>query len=148
MMASNRTEEQKALSQDMESFMDSIMHRYYMPWSGNRMESPYQREAWAKGFAAFLCKMGNHICRDAVPDHEGRIKLEDKLRSTLEPQKLEDLPARVVDLKSPAASSQANVRQLETLQAAKQGGTIAEVPLKRLAEEAGIMMSDAVVLKK
>ena len=148
MSASSRNDKQKASSQAMEEFMDSMMQKYYVPWSADWMKSPFQREAWAKAFAAFLCKMGTYICRDSMPDQASKLKLETKMRLTLEQNRLEDLPPRVLPLSNPSASSHEGLVELQTLQAASVGETSAAVPLKRMAAEAGILVSSAVVLKK
>ena len=82
--ATNRTDEQKVVSQDMEEFMCAVMDTYYVPWSGHWGGSPFKRNAWAKAFAAFLCKMGRLVCKDAMLPTETKEKLETKLRSTLQ----------------------------------------------------------------
>ena len=78
-----RTEEQKATSHELEAFMSSVMNTYYLPWADDWSKSPFRQNAWAKGFAAFLCKMGRQVCRDQDLPMETKEKFETKLRTTL-----------------------------------------------------------------
>ena len=143
--ASNRSDTQKALSQEIEAFVESIMAQYYLPWSKDWMKSPYQRDTWAKAFAAFLCKMGNLISRDAALDHDMQEKLETKLRATLDQGRLEALPSRVVPDGQVAAVSD---REHDTVKAQNGSSTAAALSAKRLAAEAGLVLQGEVVLKK
>ena len=129
--ATNRTEEQKAISQDMEEFMCAVMDTYYVPWSSHWDDSPFQRNMWAKAFAAFLCKMGRFVCRDAMLSKETKEKLQTKLRSTLAVDMHGEMPGVV----STASSHGQAPKEMETV--VQDGGNSgrATVPVKRLALE-------------
>ena len=143
--ASNRNDKQKASSQELESFLGAIMQQYYLPWSNDWMRSPFQRDAWAKAFAAFLCKMGNLICRDTPPDHASKLKMETKLRETLNRDKLSEMPSRVVpDGVAPSVPN----REGETVKAQDDLGSQASISSKRMAAECGLAMNGEVILKK
>lgn len=143
--ASNRNDKQKASSQELESFLGAIMQQYYLPWSNDWMRSPFQRDAWAKAFAAFLCKMGNLICRDTPPDHASKLKMETKLRETLNRDKLSEMPSRVVpDGVAPSVPN----REGETVKAQDDLGSQASISSKRMAAECGLAMNGGVILKK
>ena len=81
--SANRTAEQKASSHALEAFMSSVMDTYYVPWASDWGTPPFSRSSWAKGFAAFLCKMGRQVCKDQDLPMETKLKFETKLRADL-----------------------------------------------------------------
>ena len=94
--AAGRSEKQKASSQETELFIDSVMKHYYLPWATDFMKSPFQRDSWAKAFAAFLFHVGTGICKDMALSHEVKQKMETRLRATLDKGRLGEMPERVV----------------------------------------------------
>ena len=146
--ATNRTVEQKAISQDMEEFLCAVMDTYYVPWSSQWDNSPFQRNAWAKAFAAFLCKMGRFVCKDALLSKETKEKLETKLRSTLAVDMHGKMPEQILAPDVAVASSHDQAfKATETVVPDDGNPGRATVPMKRLALEAGFVL-DGMVAKK
>ena len=143
-----RTAEQKALSHALEAFIGSVMDTYYVPWAGDWGKSPFQRSSWAKGFAAFLCKMGRQVCKDLDLPMETKEKFETKLRATLVVDMHGTMPPAVIQHDSRTASSQEHTAiEMETILEDTANPGKAVVPAKRLASEAGLVL-DGTVAKK
>ena len=142
MAASNRSEEQVACSQDLEDFLNEMMKQYFMPWAHDWMKSPYQREAWAKAFGALLLKVSNYLCKGEILDREARVKMETKLRLTLEVNRLDELPGRLYeDGLKPSIPE----RETVTLSARNAFTGSVALPMKRKAAEAGLPVNAEVV---
>ena len=154
--AAIRSDAQKASSQELEDFAQAIMERYYLPWAKEPSDAPFKRAAWTKAVAAFLCKVGRAVASDKPLDDETKRKLETKLRSTLDEDLLEQLMLdRVVALSQAEATSQAQAfakrkpsMEIETLVATGTSATTATISTKRLAAEAGLVLSGGVIEKK
>jgi len=125
-----------------------VMDTYYAPWASDWGASPFRRSSWAKGFAAFLCKMGRQVCKDQDLPMETKEKFEMKLRATLVVDMHGTLPAVVFQPNTRRASTQEHtVIELETILEDTANPGKATVPVKRLASEAGFML-DGTVAKK
>ena len=122
------------------------MKRYYLPWAKNTIQSPFQRDAWAKGFAALLCKVGTFICSDVKLNAEAKRKAETKLRQTLEVNRLGDMPARVTEASSQEEKTMEE-READTITLDAQTSNDIRVSLKRLAAEAGLTASSQGIRK-
>ena len=136
--AANRSDEQKERSQATEDFVRRIMERYYLPWATNFMNAPFQRDAWAKAFAAFLCKVGNVIAKDDTLDNDHKKKLETKMRITLEVNRVSDMPARVIE---DGLEPIGDTREADTVQ------NNIVLSAKRAAAEAGLQLHSEVIEK-
>ena len=144
----NRTAEQKASSHALEAFMSSVMDTYYVPWASDWGASPFRRSSWAKGFAAFLCKMGRQVCKDQDLPMETKAKFETKLRATLVVDMHGTMPTVVIQHDSRTASTQEQTAiEMETILEDTANPGKATVPAKRLASEAGLVL-DGTVAKK
>ena len=126
-----------------------MMERYYVPWAAEPSDAPFQRDAWTKGVAAFLCRVGKLVVSDKPLDDETKCKLETKFRTTLEKNKTGNMPDRVVaSSQDHTDAEKAPAMDTDTLLAVDQQGTKAAMSCKRLAVEAGLALQGEVIVKK
>ena len=147
--SANRTAEQKASSHALEAFMSSVMDTYYVPWASDWGTPPFSRSSWAKGFAAFLCKMGRQVCKDQDLPMETKLKFETKLRADLAEDMHGTMPPVVIQHDPRTASTGVEPRaiEMETVLEDSANPGKARVPAKRLALEAGLEVNGTVAKK-
>ena len=134
--ANNRSEEQRASSQDTEDFLKEIAGRYYFAFLDIA-----PRQTLTKAIAGFLYRAGRSIANDRSLD---RVILEEKLRAAL--QSLDQLPPPVCAGSASSERPGLEPRQPPVMPVSSSQGEV-KVPLTRLASEIGLSL-DARVVKK
>lgn len=134
--ATGRSEEQRASSQDSEAFIKEMMDRYYFAFLDGA-----PRPLLTKAVAGLLFRAGRSLANDRPMD---RGTMETKLRNAL--ASLDKLPPPLCPATEPKQPVGLEPREPPVTPVSTTDGEV-QVPLTRLASEAGLRL-DARVVKK